>query len=215
MFVFEAVVASRGYHVYKNTSWSEARTGEFVKVEVETSRSSKREDPYACAIRTKHFYYDVWRTVGHIPREISRHVFYFLTTERGLVSGHVQSIDQRYSPIPAGGLEIPLKLRFSCETEFTLSKMKTFVTTLYDYNFTGMPVNEEDEEEGNDMELLIQDDPEDFREENVSAVGTSEDGQNHVKEGSSNDDDVEDDIQFCSEPIPVDSKIDIVVIDID
>ena len=78
-----------------------------------------------------------------------------------------------------------------------------------------MPVNEEDEEEGNDMELLIQDDPEDFREENVFAVGTSEDGQNHVKEGSSNDDDVEDDIQFCSEPIPVDSKIDIVVIDID
>ena len=52
-------------------------------------------------------------------------------------------------------------------------------------------------------------------QENVSAVGTSEDGQNHVKEGSSNDDDVEDDIQFCSEPIPVDSKIDIVVIDID
>ena len=54
--------------------------------------------------------------------------------------------------------------------------------------------------------VLIQDDPEDFREENVSAVGTSEDGQNHVKEGSSNDNDVEGDIQFCSEPIPVDSK---------
>ena len=169
MFVFEAIVASRGYHVYKNTTWTNAAVGESVKVEVETSRISKRADPYACAIRTKHFYFDVWRTVGHIPPEISRHVFYFLTAEGGQVSGHVQSINQRYSPIPDGGLEIPLKLRFSCQNGEILEQMKTFVTTLNDYQFTGTPetTNESDDED-EDIEAIIQDDLE--IQEEIEAV---------------------------------------------
>ena len=58
MHIFEAKVASRGYHEYKNTTWRNASAGESIIVETETSRASRRIDPYACAIRVKHFYFD-------------------------------------------------------------------------------------------------------------------------------------------------------------
>ena len=95
--------------------------------------------------------------MGHIPLEISRHAFFFLSAEGGLITGHVQSIDQRYSPIPKGGLEIPLKLKFSCPSEEVLSKMKTFVSTLYDYDFTGTEASVESDEEDNEKVTLLPD----------------------------------------------------------
>ena len=49
---------------YKETSWSKARDGEEVKVELETSQSSKTVDPYACATRAKEEYFKGWKTVG-------------------------------------------------------------------------------------------------------------------------------------------------------
>ena len=52
------------------------------------------------------------KTVGHIPREISRHVVFFLKEENGKIEGSVHSTQYRYSPIPAGELEIPLMLTF-------------------------------------------------------------------------------------------------------
>ena len=50
------------------------------------SQSSKNVDPYACAIRAKEEYLNRWKTVGHIPREISRH-FYFIKRKGGFVNG--------------------------------------------------------------------------------------------------------------------------------
>ena len=35
-YSFTAAVASRGYHVYKNTSWTNAKVGEKVTVEMES-----------------------------------------------------------------------------------------------------------------------------------------------------------------------------------
>ena len=75
-------------------------------------------------VLSKKQYFDVYDTVGHIPREISRHVYYFITAEGGRVSGTVLSTNYRYSPIPAGGLEIHLKLRFACKDDKVLKKMK-------------------------------------------------------------------------------------------
>ena len=66
MYSFKAKIASRGYHVFKETSWSNAKEGEKVKVELETNKSSKKIDPYACAIRAKEEYFKGWKTVGHI-----------------------------------------------------------------------------------------------------------------------------------------------------
>ena len=145
MSSFKAKIASRGYHVFKETSWSNAKEGDEVKVELETNKSS-----YASAICAKEKYFKGWKTVGHIPREISRHVYFFIKSEGGSVNGTVISTKYRMSPIPAGGLEIPLLLTFSCSKAINFEKMKKFVQTLYNYKFTGTVIEEEnsdDEEE--------------------------------------------------------------------
>ena len=40
---FEAKIASRGYHICKRNSWSKARDGKEIKVQLETSQSSKKK----------------------------------------------------------------------------------------------------------------------------------------------------------------------------
>ena len=39
MYSFKAKIASRGYHVFKETFWSNAKEGDEVKVELETNKS--------------------------------------------------------------------------------------------------------------------------------------------------------------------------------
>ena len=39
MYSFKAKIASRGYHVFKEISWSNAKEGDEVKVELETNKS--------------------------------------------------------------------------------------------------------------------------------------------------------------------------------
>ena len=95
---FTATVASRGYHVYKNTSWTNTKAGEKVAFEMETKKISLEVDPYACAIKIKNRSFDSLITVGHIPREISRHVDFFIKTEGGEVVGHAKSLT--YSRCP-------------------------------------------------------------------------------------------------------------------
>ena len=73
------------------------------------------------------------KTVGHVPREISRHIFFFLKEENGKVDGFIYSTQYQPSPIPAGGLEIPLKLTFKSPSFITHQKMKDFITNLYSY----------------------------------------------------------------------------------
>ena len=90
-FTFTATVASRGYHIYKTTSWINATVGNKVTVELETTASSLETNPYACAIRIKNKYFSNLITVGYIPREISRYVHFFITTEGGKVNEHVKS----------------------------------------------------------------------------------------------------------------------------
>ena len=80
-YSFQAKIASRGYHVFKETTWTEAKVD--VKIEIDTNKKSINIDPYARAIRAKNHFFDIWKTVGHIPREISRHVFFFVKEEGG------------------------------------------------------------------------------------------------------------------------------------
>ena len=49
MYLFDSKIASRGYHVYRYSTWKNAKSGDKVKVETETNKSSKSIDPYACA----------------------------------------------------------------------------------------------------------------------------------------------------------------------
>ena len=73
-------------------------------------------------VRAKDKFFDGWKTVGHIPREIFRHVYHFIKTEGGSVTGTVISTKYRPSPIPSGGLEIPLLLKFSCSQQKTVKE---------------------------------------------------------------------------------------------
>ena len=50
IFSFIAIVASREYHVYKETSWSNAKLNDEVKVELEPDVKSLSNDPYACVL---------------------------------------------------------------------------------------------------------------------------------------------------------------------
>ena len=96
VYSFEAKIASRGYHVDKETSWSKAWDREEVKGELERSESSKNVDPYACFIRAKEEYFKGWKKIGHNPRELSRHTYYFIKTEGSCVNGTVMSVRLQY-----------------------------------------------------------------------------------------------------------------------
>ena len=54
VYSFEATVAALGYHVYKNTTWHQAKVGDKVLLEIESDKKSKEIDPYCCSIRTVH-----------------------------------------------------------------------------------------------------------------------------------------------------------------
>ena len=129
-----------------------------LKLRSKLTKVKKKIDPYACAIRAKEEYFKGWKTVGHIPREISRHVYFFIKSEGGSANGTVISTKYRTSPIPAGGLEIPLLLTFSCSKAINFEKMKTFVQTLYDYKFTGTVIEEENSDDEDEIIVINEND---------------------------------------------------------
>ena len=146
MLLLSQQLTSRGYHVYKTTSWINTKVGDKVTRELETTALSLETNPYACAIRIKNKYFSNLITVGHIPHEISQHVQFFIKIEGEKVNGHVKSLTFRPSPIPSGSLETPLQLTFSCGLRETLDIMNTFVNSLYDWNYTGIVHPDENEE---------------------------------------------------------------------
>ena len=94
-------------------------------------------------------------TVGHNPREVWRHVHFFIKTEGGKVNGHVKSLTFKPSTIPSGGLEIPLQSTFSFGQRETLNIMNIFVNSLYDWNYTDIVNPEENDEENTDDEYFV------------------------------------------------------------
>ena len=116
--------------MYHNSTWQNGKSRDKVKVEIETNKSSKSINPYACAIKIKHKCFETWLTVGHIPMEISRLCYFFLK-EGGNITGHLICTNYKVSPIPAGGLEVPLLLTFSVKSERIFELMKSFVNDLY------------------------------------------------------------------------------------
>ena len=119
VYIFEATVANGDYHVYNNTTWNHAKVGDKVLLEIESNKKSKEIDPYCCSIRTS--VNQQIKTVGHILREISRHVYFFFKDDHGHIDWTVKSIDYRSSPILVGGLEILLTLSFKCLCYITLT----------------------------------------------------------------------------------------------
>ena len=118
---FSAEIGSRGYHVYRDTTWRNISIYQQVRVAKQTNELSIEKDPYCCKITITRVDRIGPVTVGHIP-----FCFYFLH-EGGSVSGTVASIAPNISPIPEGGLEIPILMHFSHGNMIILKKMKSFV----------------------------------------------------------------------------------------
>ena len=72
-----------------------------------------------------HQFFETWLTVGHIPKKISRHC-YFFREGGGNITEHLISTTSEISPIPAGGLEVPLLLRISVKSERIFKLIKIF-----------------------------------------------------------------------------------------
>ena len=101
--VFTKYVACRGYHVYNSGIWEaeEQYVGKEVFVAAETSPESIERDPYCCAIQISRAGRLHNLTIGHIPREISRFVFFFLH-HGGSVDGKVIDLNRRYDITTSG-----------------------------------------------------------------------------------------------------------------
>ena len=75
------------------------------------------------------------KTVGHIPKEISRHIYFFPIEENSQIDGTANSVNYQSHPILAGGLEIPLILNFKSPLFITHIKMKELLTSLYSFHY--------------------------------------------------------------------------------
>ena len=123
---FSAQVGSRGYHIYRGNSWTNLVIHQPIQVSIKTNSISKTYDPHCCKITITQRDRIGAVTVGHIPGKLSWFVYYFMQ-EVGSVAGKVASIQYRGSPIPEGGLEIPIQMTFSHTSKPTLEKMKLIV----------------------------------------------------------------------------------------
>ena len=111
--IFKTIIGSRGYHVYRFTTWKHIKKDESCTFAFEKRREALDIDPYSIAICIFPRDRVAPVTVGHVPRELSR-VFYFFMKRGGKVSGRVYSTRYVRSPIPEG-LEVPVEVTFTCE----------------------------------------------------------------------------------------------------
>ena len=151
---FQTEVASRGFHIYKSTTWENVNIGQesSVKLEsLETNEDSKKIDSCCCAI--KNMISRKLETVGHMPREVSRYAYLYIKEEGVRIDGSDLSTRYRPSRIRSGGLEISLMMTFRSPRYITHQKMKDFMTRLYFYDHK--PVTENVESDSNSDEFHI------------------------------------------------------------
>ena len=106
-------------------------------MELETDAKSLSTDPYACAIKARHSHFVSWKTVGHIPRELSCYVYLFIKKENGKVFANLTSMKYKASPILSEGLKVPLSLTFSCKEKWAFDTMEEFIQNLYTFEYSG------------------------------------------------------------------------------
>ena len=156
----------------KEITWlNAAKVNKKVKIEIKTNRSSIAIDPYSCAVKAKEKYFDAWKTAAHVPREISRYIYFFIRKENRKITGNVKSLNYNPSPIPSGGLKITLQLTFSCPVEWVRDKMKDFTDNFYSYDFTGILRNDESSDDSDiEIDLESVDIVEDYDEEEADKM---------------------------------------------
>ena len=116
---FRKKIASSGYHVYRHSTWKNIKENQNCTFSFETKKKALTVDPYSIALQILPRDHVAPITVGHIPKSLSRFV-YFFKKRGGVINVHVQTTKYRPSPIPEGGLEITLMVTFTHENEDTL-----------------------------------------------------------------------------------------------
>ena len=101
-FSFQTKVVLRGFHIYKNTTWENVNIGQEISLQLETNEDSKKIDLYCCAVKT--MVSGKLETVGHIPREVSKHTYFNIKVEGGRIDDSVLWTRYRPLPISSGGL---------------------------------------------------------------------------------------------------------------
>ena len=75
--------------------------------------------------------------------------------EGGNITRHLISTTYKVSPIPADGLEVLLLLTFSVKIEIIFKLKRSSVNDLYDDDYSGEQVENNEEESGDDEEFDI------------------------------------------------------------
>ena len=129
--ILSCKIASRGWHYYGKNTWKRPKKDEIVFAEKESSKTALEHDPYSIAWKKKNKSKITADVVGHVPKEISR-VLFFFKSRGGKVVGRVLDEKCYPSPIPKGGLEILLMVQFKIADEKRkyMERLKEIVTKI-------------------------------------------------------------------------------------
>ena len=134
--ILSCKVASRGWHFYGKNTWKRPRKDDIIFAEKERNHTALEHDVYSIAWKKKTKSKLTADVVGHVPKEISRAVFFFIS-RGGKVVGKV--FDERCypSPIPKGGLEILLMVQFKIPDEKRkyMERLKEIIKQNYTSDF--------------------------------------------------------------------------------
>ena len=153
---FDFITGLRGFHVYRDI-WKPS-LNQFINFKQERNN---RYDRFAVAGMTKLPGTLAASIVGHMPRELSRFIWYAI--ERGArITATLVSTQAKDSPLVQGGLEIPVIVKVEWENEINLQRLKKKVASLSysleeDYVDESKDILEEILKE-NDCDLLTSDD---------------------------------------------------------
>ena len=93
----------------------------------------------------------------HSTRNISLRLFFHQRRKsEGFWNSKVLKIQA--VPIPSGGLEVPLLLKFSAKDKWVVDTMEEFVLNFYSYEYSGnlsIADNEHDDEDDDDYEAIM------------------------------------------------------------
>ena len=153
---FDFITGLRGFHVYRDI-WKPS-LNQFINFKQE---KNNRYDRFAVAGMTILPGTLAASIVGHMPRELSRFIWYAI--ERGArITATLVSTQAKDSPLVQGGLEIPFIVKVEWENEINLQRLKKKVASLScsleeDYVDESKDILEEILKE-NDCDLLTSDD---------------------------------------------------------
>ena len=134
--ILSCKIASCGWHYYGENTWKQPKKDEIVFAEKESSKTALEHDLYSIAWKKKSKSKITADVVGHVPKEISRAVFFFISRSAKVV-GRVLEEKCYPSPIQKGGLEILLMVQFKIadKKKKYMERLIGIITKNYTWDF--------------------------------------------------------------------------------